>query len=110
MKVFKFFMVLAIAGVASGCAMPPILTYLSYAKTAADIGLWVETEKTVTDHALSAITKEDCVMFRVLKNKEVCKPKEKVVSKEEEYEDIWSVDSYRYPNAVEETIPDDFLL
>ena len=106
-KIFNIFMVLAIAGVASGCAMPPFLTYLGYIKTAADVGSLIETEKTLTDHALSAITEEDCVLFRVVVNKEVCRPKEEP---KEADEDIWSVDSYRYPHVVEEPIPNDFLL
>jgi len=49
----------------SGCALPPVLTYISYAKTSGDVVSYVETEKTLTDHAISYAANKDCALLRV---------------------------------------------
>ncbi len=59
----------------SGCAalsLPPFFTYLGYTKTAADAVSYMATEKTLTDHAISAALEKDCVMFRALSNENIC--------------------------------------
>ena len=71
--VHRYFIFLGFAYFLSGCAgLPPIITYLGYAKTAVDVGMYAATEKTTTDHALSAMTEKDCALFRVLEDKKVC--------------------------------------
>ena len=63
----------------SGCAGP--LTVLSYYKTAADGVMWIITDKTINDHALSAATDKDCKMFRVLEDKKICIDKKNIDKK-----------------------------
>ncbi len=108
MKVFHLILLSFLGFSISGCAgLPPLITYLGYVKTAADIGSFLETDKTLTDHALSAITEEDCALFRAVMNEEVCrnkKKKEKVLAKtpeetKEEYQNIRTVDSMVNPNV-----------
>lgn len=53
----------------SGCALPPILTVVSIA---ADFASYGQTGKTVSDNALSLVTRKDCAMFRAVKNKPIC--------------------------------------
>ncbi len=47
----------------SGCGLPPIVTYASYA---ADIFSYLSTSKSVTDHGVSFALQKDCALFRVL--------------------------------------------
>ena len=51
------------AMVLSGCGLPPIVTYASYA---ADIFSYLSTSKSVTDHGVSFALEKDCALFRVL--------------------------------------------
>ena len=53
----------------SGCALPPIITVVSIA---ADFASYGETGKTVSDNALSLVTRKDCAMFRAVDNKPIC--------------------------------------
>ena len=47
----------------SGCGLPPIVTYASYA---ADIFSYLSTSKSVTDHGVSFALQKDCALLRVL--------------------------------------------
>jgi peptidoglycan hydrolase-like protein with peptidoglycan-binding domain len=42
-------------------------------KTTGDVGSAVVTNKTLTDHALSALSGKDCRLFNVLNKKNICK-------------------------------------
>lgn len=55
----------------SGClvALPPAL---QVASLALDGVSFVTTGKTVTDHAISGVTAQDCAMSRVLKGESIC--------------------------------------
>jgi hypothetical protein len=53
----------------SGCAAPPALQILSLALDGIS---YIATDKTLTDHGLSALTQKDCKLFRTLEEKEVC--------------------------------------
>jgi len=54
----------------TGCTGP--LAVIGYMKSGGDIVSFVETDKTLNDHALSALTDKDCSMFRILNDKEIC--------------------------------------
>ena len=56
-----------------GCALPPILTYIGYAKTAADGVSYIVYNKSTTDHAISYARDEDCALHRTFTDEEVCK-------------------------------------
>lgn len=61
----------ALAGMAlgtSGCALPPMVTMAS---VAADVFSYGETGKSVTDHGISLVMKQDCALLRAFKGK-VC--------------------------------------
>ena len=49
--------------VLSGCGLPPLVTYMSYA---ADIFSYLSTSKSVTDHGISFALQKDCALLRVL--------------------------------------------
>ena len=54
----------------SGCALPPIVTVASIA---VDVASYGATGKTASDHGLSFVMQQDCVMLRVFENeKPVC--------------------------------------
>ena len=65
-------LVLGAALMAGACAAP-VVTGASYA---ADGGMLVASEKTSTDHLLSMVSKQDCAMWRVIKGRPVCKPRD----------------------------------
>ena len=46
----------------SGCALPPMVTMAS---VAADVFSYGETGKSVTDHGISLVMKQDCALLRV---------------------------------------------
>ncbi len=48
--------------VLSGCGLPPIVTFTSYA---ADIFSYLSTSKSVTDHGVSFALQKDCALLRV---------------------------------------------
>ncbi len=57
-------LVLAAAAISlSGCGLPPIVTYMSYA---ADIFSYLSTSKSVIDHGASFALQKDCALLRVL--------------------------------------------
>ena len=102
MKSFCLFLVIFLGLSVSGCvSLPPLLTYLNYAKTAADVGSYATTDKSTTDHAVSAITKKDCNLFRFVMDKKVCKEhKKKEERNEYTQNDIWTPDSMKKPDVV----------
>ena len=57
-------MALGMALGTSGCALPPIVTAAS---VAADIFSYGETGKSVTDHGISLVMKQDCALLRAFK-------------------------------------------
>ncbi len=66
-------LVVGAALMTGACAAPLAVTGASYA---ADGGLLVASEKTSTDHVISVVSKQDCAMWRVLRGRAVCKPRE----------------------------------
>src|SRR5262245_8236923 len=65
-----------IAGLAlltGACGAPLAVTGASYA---ADGTLLVASDKTVTDHFASMVSKKDCAFWRVLRGRAVCKERE----------------------------------
>jgi hypothetical protein len=65
-------LVLGAALMAGACAAPVV----AGAGYAADGGMLVASEKTSTDHLISMVSKQDCAMWRVIKGRAVCKPRE----------------------------------
>jgi hypothetical protein len=63
----------------AGCALPPAL---HLASLAADGVSFIATGKSTTDHALSAVSSEDCAMLRALKEEAICVPESKVVERQ----------------------------
>lgn len=59
----------------AGCSLPPAL---GLASLAADGVSYAATGKSTSDHALSAITSEDCAMLRAVEEKPICVPKAEV--------------------------------
>ena len=47
----------------SGCGLPPVVNIASFALDFASYG---STGKTVTDHGISMVLREDCALLRVL--------------------------------------------
>ncbi len=67
---FMRWLVFAATAVAlSGCALPPAI---SIASLAFDLASYSATGKTVTDHGLSMMLQQDCVLLRGLEEGEVC--------------------------------------
>lgn len=55
----------------TGCALSPVVTVASLMLDGVS---YVATGKSTTDHAISAVTDEDCAILRVVDGKEVCDP------------------------------------
>ena len=73
-KYFKVLRGLGVAVIASGLSgclvsLPPAVQYASYAL---DTVLYLETDKTTSGHALSAVTGQDCSLSRALSGYAVC--------------------------------------
>ena len=68
----KIKLVFILAFSVSGCAIWPFGFFPSWGWLAADGASYLTTGKSTTDHALSAIKKEDCAFFRVLKGERIC--------------------------------------
>src|SRR6186713_1322906 len=56
-----------------GCGVPVVVAGASYA---ADGGLLAASDKTSGDHMISMVSKQDCALWRVIKGRAVCKPRE----------------------------------
>ena len=65
-------LVLGAALLAGACAAP----VAAGAGYAADGGMLAASEKTSTDHLISMVSKQDCAMWRVIKGRPVCKPRD----------------------------------
>jgi len=62
------------AGLMTGaCGVPLAVSGAGYA---ADGGLLVASDKTSGDHMISMVSKQDCALWRVVKGRAVCKPRE----------------------------------
>lgn len=62
------------AGLMTGaCGVPLAVSGASYA---ADGGLLVASDKTSGDHMISMVSKQDCALWRVVKGRAVCKPRD----------------------------------
>ncbi len=59
----RWLVLAAAAIVLSGCGLPPVVTYTSYA---VDVFSYLTTGKTVTDHGISMVVQKDCALLRVL--------------------------------------------
>jgi hypothetical protein len=66
-------LVLGVGLMTGACGAPLAVTGASYA---ADGGLLVASDKTSTDHMISMVSKQDCALWRVIKGRAVCKPRE----------------------------------
>lgn len=55
----------------SGCALPPAATVASLFVDGLSL---VTTGKSTADHAISAVAREDCALFRVVDGREICDP------------------------------------
>ena len=54
----------------TGCAAPATLTIASYA---ADGSAALATGRTLTDHGISGVAGQDCIMFRVMSGDPICR-------------------------------------
>jgi hypothetical protein len=61
----------------NGCALPPSLSLATYL---ADGAVYLVTGKGSGDHGLSALTGEDCRMWRVIDGQAICLPEPVLVS------------------------------
>ncbi len=66
-------LVLGVGLMTGACAAPLAVSGAGYA---ADGGLLVASNKTSTDHMISMVSKQDCALWRVIKGRAVCKPRE----------------------------------
>lgn len=55
----------------TGCGVPPVVTVASLV---ADAASYAATGKSTSDHAISAIAREDCALIRVMNNLPICEP------------------------------------
>ena len=67
MRIWSVWAIVACFGL-GGCIMPPVV---SYASLAMDGISYVATGKSVSDHALSAATDQDCAVWRVVSEQEI---------------------------------------
>lgn len=66
-------LVVGLALLTGACGAPLALTGASYA---ADGGSLLASDKTVTDHLASMVSKKDCALWRVVRGRPVCKERE----------------------------------
>lgn len=66
-------LVLGAALTTGACGVPLAVTGASYA---ADGGLLVASDKTSGDHMISMVSKQDCALWRIIRGRAVCKPRE----------------------------------
>lgn len=58
----------------NGCTLPVGLEIASWIKTIGDVGSYVATEKSLTDHVVSNYNDEDCAFHRWFLGDDICKP------------------------------------
>lgn len=68
----RFVWLTAIVFSLSGCALPAAV---SVASLAADVGSYLASGKTVTDHGLSVVMDQDCALLRVIDG-QICEEEE----------------------------------
>jgi hypothetical protein len=71
-----FITLLLVVGAAlmtGACGVPLAVSGAGYA---ADGGLLIVSDKTSGDHVLSVVSKQDCAMWRVVRGRPVCKPRD----------------------------------
>ena len=73
-------LVLVLSMMLGGCAIP---LGVHVAAWALDGISYVATKKSLTDHGLSIVTEQDCAMWRILKQEEICAEKEPISSEAE---------------------------
>ena len=62
------------AGLVTGaCGVPLAVSGAGYA---ADGGLLIASDKTSGDHVLSVVSKQDCALWRIVRGRAICKPRE----------------------------------
>ncbi len=66
----RFAVVAVIMIALGGCALPPPVTVASWALDGISL---LTTEKTLTDHGLSAVSGKDCALWRGLTEGNVCR-------------------------------------
>ena len=72
----QILVVVTVGFLLQGCAFWP--TFLSFpnwgwmAQTGTDVLVTAETGKSITDHAVSAVTNKDCALIRLIKGEKVC--------------------------------------
>ena len=66
-------LVLGVGLMTGACAAPLAVSGAGYA---ADGGLLVASDKASTDHMISMVSKQDCALWRVIRGRAVCKPRE----------------------------------
>src|SRR4029450_6249166 len=66
-------LIMGVGLMTGACAAPLAGSGAGYA---ADGGFLVASEKTSSDHMISMVSKQDCALWRVVKGRAVCKPRE----------------------------------
>jgi hypothetical protein len=56
-----------------GCGAPLAVAAVSYGADGASV---IGSGKTTSDHFISMVSKEDCAIWRILRNQDVCRPRE----------------------------------
>jgi len=67
----RILLALGVATTLTGCAVPPAI---QIAGLLADGVSFASTGRSMTDHAVSMVTEEDCKLFRALDGEAVCRP------------------------------------
>jgi len=58
----------------NGCAAPIGFEIAGWIKTLGDVGSYISTDKSLTDHVVSNYKEEDCAFHRFFVGKDICKP------------------------------------
>jgi hypothetical protein len=66
-------LVVSAALMTGACGVPLAVSGAGYA---ADGGLLIASDKTSGDHVLSVVSKQDCAMWRIVRGRPVCKPRD----------------------------------
>jgi len=69
-RIVRISSVVAVSALLSGCGLPPAISIISYAFDGISM---MSSGKSVSDHAISAVTDKDCALFRVVMGEEVCR-------------------------------------
>jgi hypothetical protein len=66
-------LVLGVGLMTGACGVPLAVSGAGYA---ADGGLLAASDKTSADHMISMVSKQDCALWRIIKGRAVCKPRD----------------------------------